>query len=312
MPEKKSAHLSIMGIKLLLLSAISLAVWGCVQPQPAGTGEMDSTAQGTQASKILSPEEQALLEAQTASELQNTDCAKCHDSQPSDIDNNGASHKTAIGCQDCHLEHLPSGTQTIPQCSMCHDAIVQGHFGLGDSKVCLGCHSNPHTPLIITMVDVPETSKVCFTCHGEKQEEFQAFPSKHSQQNCTFCHPDKHKVINKCFTCHEKNAFHGGNGSFMVYEDCLGCHKPHSPLEITYSAETPSNFCGTCHGELLTSLSANQSKHKDLACVFCHKDKHPTVPNCRDCHDQPHSASMLTSFNEDCLKCHRNPHDLIY
>jgi hypothetical protein len=265
-----------------------------------------------QANQMLSPEEQALLEAQTATELQNTDCVKCHASEPADILGNGASHKTAIGCLDCHLEHLPLGTNTIPPCSMCHEASAASHFAVGDNPVCLACHTNPHTPLDITVTDVPETSAICATCHGEKKEEFNAFPSKHSEQNCTFCHPGKHKVIDKCFVCHAKDEFHGGNGAFMAYEDCLKCHKPHSPLNITYASDIPSEFCGTCHGDLLASLSANQSKHNALACAFCHQDRHPTVPKCTDCHAAPHSASMLTSFNSDCLKCHSNPHDLVY
>ncbi len=307
--ENRVTHLTTFGLKALAVSAISFVLWGCVQPQPNGTTSM---AEPSQANRVLSPEEQALLDSQTAAELQDTDCSKCHDSQPADIKDNGGKHQSAIGCQDCHQEHLPLGENTIPQCSMCHDSGDQSHFGLGDSPVCLGCHRNPHTPLDITVEDVPESSTGCFTCHGEKQEEFAAFPSKHSEQNCTFCHPTKHKVINRCFTCHDQNEFHGGNGSFMVFEDCLGCHKPHSPLDITYAAETPSNFCGTCHSDLFEALSKSQSKHHDLNCAYCHKDRHPTVPKCSDCHEQPHSASMLAAYDNDCLKCHVDPHDLVY
>ncbi len=312
MPERKSTHRNIMGIKILLLAAISLAAWGCVQTQPTATKEMPSPSQENQATVIVPMEQQAAPVAPVSKSLQNTDCAKCHDGEPADIETSGARHKTEIGCQDCHLDHPLVGTEIIPQCAMCHDAGDKEHFNLGASAVCLECHSNPHAPLKIAMSDTPETSQVCFTCHEDKNKEFQAFPSLHSEQNCTLCHPSEHKVIDKCFECHAKDEYHGGNGAFMVYEDCIDCHKPHSPLDITYSADTPSIVCGTCHGDLLESLSANKSKHNSLLCVDCHLDRHPTVPNCSDCHDAPHAASMLTSFNEDCLKCHNNPHDLIY
>jgi len=303
MSEKKSAHMPTM-LKTVVLTAVLAFVWGCMQPPVASTEEMAQDAGHT-----LSADEQALMAAQAAAELQDTDCIKCHDSQPRDIMLHGTKHKTEIGCQACHLEHLPLGQDTIPQCSMCHDSSERAHFGLDN---CLSCHRNPHTPLDVTVDDTPVFAKGCLTCHGDKGEEFAALPSKHSEQNCTFCHPTKHKQIHKCFECHGKDEYHGGNGAFLTFENCLGCHKPHSPLDITYADDTPSKFCGTCHGELYESLSANKSKHNALNCAYCHKTRHPTVPNCRDCHAQPHSAQLLTSFNEDCLKCHRNPHDLIY
>jgi len=308
MSKKRATNLSIIARRTLFILTLSCGLFACVQPQPANTSEMSDSAQGQNMAQM----EQELVSSQVAAELQNTDCTKCHDSQPNDIKTNGGKHKTEVACLDCHLEHLPLGEATIPQCAMCHDPEDQKHFGVGERSVCLGCHRNPHTPLDITVEDTPASMKVCLTCHGEKGEEFAAFPSKHSQKNCTFCHPTKHKVINRCFTCHDKNAIHNGGGSFMVFEDCLRCHKPHSPLNIHYAADTPSKFCGTCHGDIFQRLSKSKAKHHAFNCAFCHKDKHPTVPNCRDCHAQPHSQNMLTNFNEDCLKCHRDPHDLIF
>ena len=291
--------------KVLFIASLSFAIWGCAQPQPTPAPETAQTEQAPAAAgqKAVSPEEKALIETQAQTELQNTDCTKCHDSQPADIQRNGGKHKTEIACKDCHLEHLPLGTKTIPQCSMCHDPSTLVHFKLPN---CLGCHRNPHTPLDITVDDVPPVSVGCKTCHGEKGEEFKSFPSKHSAKNCTFCHPTKHKQIKKCLECHTPHA------SFMVYEDCLRCHKPHSPLNIQYADDTPSNYCGACHTELFELLSKSKAKHGTFKCAFCHKTKHPTVPNCSDCHKQPHDNTMLNPFNSECLKCHKNPHDLVF
>ena len=308
MSEKRPTKLSVIAYKALFILTISCAFVGCVQPQPANTADMSASSQN----KNISAEEQELLESQVAAELQNTDCSKCHDSQPADIKNNGGKHNTSVSCLECHIEHLPLGQATIPQCAMCHNPEEQSHFNVGDSAICLSCHRNPHTPLDITADDTPANMKVCLTCHAPKGELFAAFPSKHSEHNCTFCHPTKHKVIDKCFTCHSKNEIHGSNGSFMVYEDCLQCHDPHQPLNVKYAEDTPSKYCGTCHGDIFKSLSNSKAKHGTFNCAFCHQDKHPTVPSCRDCHEQPHSASLLTTFNEDCLKCHRDPHDLIF
>lgn len=286
--------------KYIVLGALSFVFWGCVQPQQSTTSEMD------QQQPAMSNKDKALMQIQSGAELQNTDCTKCHNVQPADITRNGGKHKTAVGCLDCHVEHLPLGKATIPQCAMCHNSSEQQHFGLGERKVCLGCHRNPHTPLDVTVDDVPEVSKGCKTCHSEKGEEFATYPSKHAQKNCTHCHPTKHKVIKKCLECHEPHA------DFMVFEDCLRCHKPHSPLNIKYADDTPSKYCGACHTEIFTMLSKSKAKHGTFNCAFCHKTKHPTVPNCADCHGSPHDKTILNPFNSDCLKCHRNPHDLIF
>lgn len=292
--------------KVLLITSLTFSFCGCVQTQPAPPAASNietAKAPAEAGKKGVSTEEKILMDTQAQTELQNTDCTKCHDSQPADIKRDGGKHKTEIACLDCHLEHLPLGTKTIPQCSMCHDSATQEHFTLPN---CLGCHRNPHTPLDVTVDDVPPVTVGCKTCHPEKGEEFKNFPSIHATKNCTFCHPTKHKQIKKCLECHQPHA------DFLTYEDCLSCHKPHSPLNIQYADDIESKYCGACHTEIAEVLSKSKAKHGTFNCAFCHKTQHPTVPNCSDCHKQPHDNGMLSSFNSDCLKCHRNPHDLVF
>ena len=89
----------------------------------------------------------ATPEAQTTPALSNSDCVKCHAQQAGDIEAKGLSHKTAVGCQDCHVGHPPSTPKKdmIPACSNCHND--KPHFKLAK---CLSCHRNPHTPKVIT------------------------------------------------------------------------------------------------------------------------------------------------------------------
>ena len=291
-------NIGYLGIVLgaALLAAVTFNLAGCAE---SGLAETKGMTPGTIEQPVASQQQTAPNAAAVADELQNTDCQKCHDVQPAEVQADGGKHKTAVTCMDCHVEHPPIGTQSIPQCSMCHEG--EEHFQLEN---CLACHQNPHTPLRIKVADTPEVMKGCLTCHGDKGEEFARYPSKHAAQNCTLCHPSQHKVIEKCLGCHEPHS------PDMIYEDCLRCHRPHSPLEITYAETTPSNLCGACHNELFEKLSNNTSKHHDLTCAYCHKNRHPTVPTCKDCHEAPHSPSLLSSF-PDCLKCHNNPHDLL-
>ncbi len=283
-----------------IVVGVIVGICGCAPSKQHG---LDTADLSKLSDKELGAEERALQQAIMKDELQNSDCVKCHDSEPADIARAGGKHQSKLTCRECHLEHPPQGTNVIPKCSRCHNKNSQEHFKLPN---CLGCHRNPHTPLDVTVDDTPQVSAGCKTCHPEKGEEFKKFPSKHATKNCTFCHPKKHKQIKKCLECHQPHA------DFMVFKDCLRCHKPHSPLNIHYADDIPNQYCGSCHKDEFALLSKSKAKHGAFKCAFCHKDKHPTVPKCTDCHQQPHDISMLKAVNSDCLKCHKDPHDLVF
>ena len=85
---------------------------------------------------------QALAAPAKQSLLTPSDCAKCHATQPADIEANGSKHKTSVNCQSCHAGHRPDSKNNIPVCSQCHQG--KPHF---EQKNCMQCHKNPHTPL---------------------------------------------------------------------------------------------------------------------------------------------------------------------
>jgi predicted CXXCH cytochrome family protein len=223
------------------------------------------------------------------------DCVKCHSEQPAQIAANGASHKTEISCQDCHEGHRPSSPENIPQCSNCHEGST--HY---EVENCLGCH-NPHQPLNVDLS--AEYKKVCNTCHTDPNADMVAAPSKHATFACTFCHADTHGNIPQCTDCHESHS------EAVTQADCATCHKPHKPLELKYPATTDSTLCAACHGDVSTTLSASKAKHSAIACVTCHTDKHKTVPQCADCHGQPHAQAIHDRFPQ-CGECHNIAHDL--
>jgi len=238
----------------------------------------------------------AALEVQ----LQPTDCVKCHSQQPAEIAANGGKHKTEITCLDCHVEHLPWGTDTIPQCSRCHSDTSVAHFRLDN---CLGCHTNPHMP--IASLQLPADAKdQCGTCHEQELKWVQDNPSKHAEKSCVFCHWAHGKIPN-CSKCHEPHL------EGQVMDDCLTCHQnPHKPLEIVPPDNTKVEFCGACHDEVAANLAKTPYKHSKLLCVYCHKGEHPTVPKCQDCHGTPHGPGIHKAM-PNCLDCHMDPHNLV-
>ncbi len=224
-----------------------------------------------------------------------SDCVKCHSEQPAQIDANGASHKTEIDCQACHEGHRPSVASNIPNCSDCHEG--SGHY---EVENCLGCH-NPHQPLDVNLEG--EHKVVCVSCHSGPSKQMAASPSKHETFACNFCHADTHGNIPSCVDCHEPHS------ETMVQTDCATCHQAHKPLDLNYPATTSSQLCSSCHDTVFATLTVSPAKHSQIACATCHADKHKTVPQCADCHGEPHAASMHERFPK-CGECHHVAHDL--
>jgi len=223
------------------------------------------------------------------------DCTKCHDAAPQAIESLGMRHKTEITCVDCHQGHPPRDSNIIPECSMCHSG--EAHFEL---QGCLSCHSNPHTPLVISFGD--DVTDPCLTCHTDQIEQLRAVPTNYPEQASSFCHT-AHGEIPNCTTCHDPHA------DDMVQTDCLACHKAHMPLPVKYPDDIANKHCGSCHGEAYELLLATPAKHKDVACADCHKSVHKTVPQCQDCHGIPHPSPMMSKF-PTCGDCHGIAHDL--
>jgi hypothetical protein len=232
------------------------------------------------------------------SSLSNSDCIKCHKQQPATIDAHGGKHKTEVGCLDCHTEHPPEGKNAVPQCNVCHSGAP--HYKLEN---CGSCHSDPHAPLDLTIEG--DVKEACLTCHKKVGIQLKDHPSAHSDLACNECHT-KHRLIPSCMECHEKHT------DDMDLASCLVCHPVHMPLVVTYGKDIPSHYCAACHGEAAKLLKKNTTKHKDLSCVYCHRDKHKTVPTCLSCkipHGEPHPAKMLQKFPE-CGQCHGIAHDI--
>lgn len=235
--------------------------------------------------------------AAAAAELSPADCIKCHDKAPQDIAGNGASHKTKITCVDCHTGHPPKVKKIIPLCSQCHSG--SDHFKLAN---CGSCHTNPHTPLVISLG--PDLTAPCLTCHTEQMAQLKDKKSKHSAVACSTCHKEKHKFIPNCAQCHSPHV------PGQTQADCLTCHKPHMPLEVSYPDSTPSSACAACHDIAFKELAASAFKHAKLSCATCHQAKHKMIPQCQGCHGAtPHPAPMHAKFPK-CGQCHGTAHNL--
>lgn len=227
--------------------------------------------------------------------LSDSQCGNCHPQQPATIEARGGKHKTKVGCQDCHVEHPPLGETAVPQCSMCHSG--KPHYEL---EGCASCHSDTHAPLDFKLEG--DITGPCLTCHQQQGDEVQKNPSAHTDMACTECHT-AHRKVPDCMECHEKHT------EDMDFKTCLACHPAHMPLVITYGPETPSHYCTACHEEAGALLQKNTTKHHDLACAFCHKNIHKTIPPCAECHGIPHPEGMLKKF-PNCGDCHSTAHDL--
>lgn len=224
------------------------------------------------------------------------DCVKCHEAPPTDVAEGGGKHKSDVTCLDCHAGHRPASKSNIPRCAQCHEG--KPHYGL---KSCLECHKNPHKP-VQSLVLAPKTTEPCLTCHTDQAKQLKENPSRHSGQFCTTCH-DVHRKVPECVKCHRPHS------AEMAQGDCRKCHKAHRPKAVAYGADVPNKDCGACHKQALALLSATATKHKSVACVKCHENRHKAVPECQQCHGSKHPAAMMKKFPK-CGMCHNVAHDL--
>lgn len=222
------------------------------------------------------------------------DCVKCHPDQPAQIDANGGKHKS-VACQDCHTGHRPTSKNNIPQCNMCHQG--QPHF---ETKGCLTCHTNPHTPLKITFA--ANLTEPCLACHTKQIQQLREHKSKHSALGCSTCH-DVHRKKPECLQCHKSHS------ADIKSADCRKCHSVHMPKDVTYAADTPSVYCAACHPNENKMLSASKVKHSTFTCAYCHQDKHKMIPTCKSCHGEKHPQGIMAKFPK-CGDCHNIAHDL--
>ncbi len=229
------------------------------------------------------------------------ECGSCHYSVFSQIRDEGGKHQ--LECTKCHTKFhaynpvKQNWKDIMPKCEECH-----GKFHGETFTVCMDCHSEPHAPKKQITVSA-DLNKACGDCHGKVNKELQANPSKHTQVACGMCHHQKHGYIPSCMECHKPH-----DPSQTEDKECLACHPVHSPLVIAYPQTVANEVCGGCHSAVYNKLTSSKSKHGQVACAACHT-KHRYVPQCQECHGQPHGEVVLKKF-PDCLACHVDVHDL--
>ncbi len=146
----------------------------------------------------------------------------------------------------------------------------------------------------------------CIKCHTDAVKDVAAHGAAHSEMGCQDCHLDHaplgDDIIPKCSLCHDVEE-----KAHYKLDNCVGCHYPHHPLEIDFSALTNVKpACITCHDAQGKEMAAHPSAHSSQDCNECHtahglgEGKSLT---CLDCHEG-HTADMTIA---DCTKCHK-PH----
>lgn len=226
-------------------------------------------------------------------------CGVCHPALYRAVKDSGGRHRFA--CQKCHdviSSHNPdkaAANRPKPKCPSCHDRP----HGV-KAILCAECHATPHTPQKLS-AEAP-IRRLCFECHAPVRDRLAAFKSKHSKIACMTCHKS-HGYKPSCFLCHKPHQ------QGQTLSTCLACHPPHMPRQIQYGKELPSEACGSCHAKIYAPWERGLSRHKAIACVTCHKERHRTIPACSDCHGKPHSPAYHERFPR-CLTCHIDVHDL--
>jgi cytochrome c553 len=234
-------------------------------------------------------------------QLTPTQCGQCHEAHFNNLKNDGGKHR--FECQICHKSfHAYNPTKGVtayqalmPRCDNCHN-LPHGKA----ASDCASCHNDPHAikkPIVGTRL-----AGACGECHAKPKGELLDNPSKHTKVACDTCHTS-HGFKPNCNMCHKAHYPEQG------FATCTTCHSVHKPKLVTYGNDTQNVDCASCHLKVVDLLKKSPSKHSGILCVTCHKTRHKAVPQCTECHREPHPKSFLEKF-PTCLTCHLNPHDL--
>lgn len=233
------------------------------------------------------------------------ECARCHFSHFSRLRERGGKHGL-VACTECHVQYhtynprLNNFGAIMPRCDLCHDLPHGSDEAL---RLCQGCHADPHQPLA-TLPAPADLENSCPSCHAGVAASLRQQPSKHTEQECSSCHSEKHGRIPVCGDCHESHS----PLLEMVPDDCLACHPVHTPLQIVYPVEQDKRLCAGCHNGPFELLAANPTRHSAFTCAKCHP-AHGQIMACRQCHVEPHGAAIHEKFSA-CGECHGIAHDL--
>ena len=176
----------------------------------------------------------------------------------------------------------------------------------------------------------PLTTEDCQMCHTKVLRLVAEAGAKHRDAvTCVDCHrehpPRGVNAIPSCALCHDPD-----DKAHYAVSDCLGCHKPHTPLRIDFkNASRVTPACTTCHPRQASELLQYPSNHSVLDCKDCHRqhgqyldclechEEHfagQTYADCRQCH-QPHSPLKVVYLNnlgaENCVSCHARAGELL-
>jgi hypothetical protein len=264
-------------IKRLALATVSLLF--LVAPLSLVAGKSEGVL-----NKLLAPG--PLIEGH--SDLEGSDCLKCHDAGKGTPDSK---------CLACHKEIRFYVDQKT------------GFHGLAMSKTCRECHSD-HKGREFDSTAVNEKNFDHLKLTGYSLE------GKHSQLKCSECHKEtreKKPISSKavryfgkqtsCVSCHKKDDVHFFKGEWAK-KDCVACHSPESwkeKLHFNHAKDAKYPLRG---------------KHAEMKCSECHLVKNTRTTSiykwanlkakeCLTCHASPHAGKLSAQFQTGrCNTCH--------
>lgn len=266
-------------------------------------------------------------------------CFDCHEAR--DVHKEGLGKE----CGRCHNEkswrdtrfdhgktrYQLTGKHQGVSCILCHP----GNRYKGVPDRCGGCHQ-------LNDIHGGRYGEKCQECHSTKgwqkygydHDKLTKFPlrGRHQKAQCDSCHRQdyKQKLEMECFVCHKNQDKH----KTMLGKRCDGCHGEERWQEHKFKHDNfRSTPCYDCHksddshrgryGEQCQEchevnrwnkslFSHNKKtrfpllgKHKDLACLVCHKGdakKEHGKTGCYECHrlDDVHGGKE----GKECQRCH--------
>ncbi len=235
-----------------------------------------------------------------------------------------------INCADCHNEKgLIGAVKSRIEGMRSFTYYIRGdydveHMGdvIGeDAQYCMKgtCHDNVDWVLDGVGNSTPihkdiEEIELCGDCHDPHNEGIDL-----NKDACGYCHDVSDEQLDQHEEYVYENFVEIVGENIENTEKCTNCH--HAKEKIPYMANTPSEFCASCHEEQNNELIAYGGEHLEYLgnCSSCH-ETHQNIQTCwsGSCHpneagpwlDNVYASAsnneFLRAYSEDdtCSNCH--------